>query len=158
MKTSKGLKDDSLVGGKTAEFYKELSERCIGDSTQLAEQMICLRSDLEKKSVELLKCQRQNSSYYSETDRTPSNELKKKASMTVANSNIEPPPEPQTHRPTPYPLLNKKVASPSTPEAARRGIGGKSNNRQSSSRPSSTRGSKLQPPNVPYSTSYHPHK
>lgn len=43
---------------KSCNFYKQLSERSLKESSFLAEQLICLRSDLEKQNIELLKYQK----------------------------------------------------------------------------------------------------
>ncbi len=153
-------REEGAGTGREVAYYKEISSRRLKESSQLAEQLICLRSDLEKKSVELLKCQKQNSSYYSEPvgppDKTPHNDDTALSSRQAHQSHhSELPPEPQTHRPTPYPLLERKSASPTTPEyGGRRDKGG----RTASGRPASVHGPKLQPPNVPYSLEYHPHK
>jgi len=155
-------KDDFPGSEKSADYYRDLSNKRLKESMQLAEQLICLRTDLERKSVELLKFQKQNSSYYSEPmigfDKTPVNDLGnglKKSSVSTINYNKvqELPPEPQTHRPKPYPLMNEmKSAGPLTPKTSKRSTSAYT------SRPNSSRTHKLQGPNVPYQTCYHPHK
>lgn len=154
-------KEETELQEKSVEYYKDLSDKRLKESLQLAEQLICLRSDLEKKSMELMKNQKQNSSYYSEpmvgVEKTPKHETIKKVATSANLRSKEQPPEPQTYRPTPYPLLDKKNTSPSTPVVERRKLE-KFNSRPGSGRPNSLKGSKLQPPNVPYSTAYHPFK
>jgi len=46
----------------TTDYYKRMSEKHLKESSRLAEQLICLRSDLEKQNVEIIRQHRQNSS------------------------------------------------------------------------------------------------
>jgi len=48
--------------GREKDYYKKMSERQLKESSHLAEQLICLRSDMEKQSLEIIKQHRQNSS------------------------------------------------------------------------------------------------
>ena len=52
----------TTAGTSSTEYYKKMSERQLKESSKLAEQLICLRSDMEKQHVEIIRHRRQNSS------------------------------------------------------------------------------------------------
>lgn len=120
-------------------YYKELSAKRLQESTHLAEQLICLRSDLDKKSFELIKIQKP----YNTGAENPEDSTMKE--ISIGN---EKPPEPLTHRPLPYPL-NDKIQSH------------KENIRKTNlhcCKSTSAANIKMQAPNIPYTSAYHPHK
>ena len=161
LKDKEHERDDFLGSDKSVEYYKDLSNKRLKESMQLAEQLICIRSDLEKKSVQLMKYQlKPNASYYSEPntgliDKTPKSEIyfgTRQGSSSAIACHPEQPPEPHSQKPKPYPLFTNDKKESSTPTTVKRKGSGYISGQNSS------HAQKLQPPNIPYQTLYHPHK
>ncbi len=147
-------------GATTAatEYYKKMSEKHLKESSRLAEQLICLRSDLEKQNVEIIRQHRQNSSSTSSCctdilalwgeERTPRDRDLLPRSLGGSNRNLKTAMGRYTVQREESPFASVRIEKvTSTPQSAKR---------ESESSSKSRKGTK-EPPNKPYNFPTHSH-
>ena len=137
--------------GHGKNYYKKMSERQLKESSHLAEQLICLRSDMEKQNLEMIKQHRQNSSSTSSCctdilglwgeDRTPREILKNVCDNTCNNRNAKS----SLGR-----YMSQQNDSPTASVADKESATPKSDNLESSKK-------QREPPNRPYNFPTHSH-
>ena len=116
-------------------YYKKLSARHLTESSDLAEQLICLRSDMEKQGMELLKCK---SSYMTKTLESP-------LLVRTLSQESEDIPQPLKSRPRPtmfFPSRNDATFRSADLERVKK---------------NSSVIIKLDPPKAPYNFAFRPH-
>ncbi len=121
-----------LEKDKSLDYYKQLSTRHLTESSDLAEQLICLRTDMERQNQELLRCKKGGTSYMTET-----------SAQLLTLTQDEMPPQPETEEPRPILLAS---ASPFRETGWRKDETARS-----------AASFKLDPPRLPYNFVYRPH-